>query len=62
MKNALDKTEEPSAELFEHYGDILFMLGEVDEAVEYWQKALDAGSESAELLQEKIKEKKYIEQ
>ena len=42
-------------------GDILFMLGEVDEAVTYWQKALEAGSESAELLQKKIKNKKYIE-
>ncbi len=61
MKNALDKSPEVSAELFEHYGDILYMLGEVDEAVEYWQKALDAGSESAELLKEKIKQKKYIE-
>ena len=61
MKNALDKSPEASAELFEHYGDILYMLGEVDEAVEYWQKALDAGSESAELLKEKIKQKKYIE-
>ena len=47
--------------LFVHYGDILFMLGEVDEAVTYWQKALEAGSESAELLQKKIKNKKYIE-
>ena len=42
LQNALDKTKEPSAELFEHYGDILFMLGEVDEAVTYWQKALEA--------------------
>ena len=38
LQNALDKTKEPSAELFEHYGDILFMLGEVDEAVTYWQR------------------------
>ena len=58
LQNALDKTKE---ELFEHCGDILFMLGEVDEAVTYWQKALEAGSESAELLQKKIKNKKYIE-
>lgn len=62
MKNAIDKSPEPSAELFEHYGDILYMLGEVDEAVEYWQKALDLGSESADVLKEKIKQKKYIEQ
>ena len=61
MKNAIDKSPEPSAELYEHYGDILAMLGELDEAVTYWQKALDLGSESADVLKEKIEQKKYIE-
>lgn len=28
-----------SAEVLEHYGDVLFMLGEINAAVEYWQKA-----------------------
>ncbi|MFZ5971066.1 MAG: tetratricopeptide repeat protein [Bacteroidota bacterium] len=32
-------TGETSATHFEHYGDILFKLGEVDEAVVQWQKA-----------------------
>jgi len=44
----------------EHYGDILFYLGNVDGAVDYWKKAQDAGGKSP-LLERKINEKKYIE-
>lgn len=39
--------------ILEHYGDVLFQLESKDEAVEYWQKALDQGSKS-KLLQKKI--------
>lgn len=60
LQNALDKTKEPSAELFEHYGDILFMLGEVDEAVTYWQRALEAGSDRPSCCKRKS-EQEYIE-
>ncbi|MCB9071880.1 MAG: hypothetical protein H6543_05540 [Prevotellaceae bacterium] len=45
--------------ILEHYGDILFALGEVDEAMRWWQKSLDAGNESA-ILKEKIAQKQYI--
>ncbi len=62
LKNALDKMEEPDAELYEHYGDVLMMLGEADEALEYWQKALEAGNDSPELLKKKIENKKYLEE
>ncbi len=62
LQNALDKTDNPGTEMYEHYGDILIMLGEEDEALLYWQKALDAGSEWPELLKKKIENKKYIEQ
>jgi tetratricopeptide (TPR) repeat protein len=36
----------PSATLYEHYGDILFQLGDTDEAVRQWQKSksLDSGN------------------
>lgn len=44
--------------LLEHYGDVLYMLGEVDKAVEYWTKAKD-GSES-KTLDKKIETKTYI--
>ena len=44
----------------EHAGDIYIMCNEADKAVEYWQKALEQGSESKELLEKKIKNQKYI--
>ena len=49
-----------SAVILEHAGDIYAVLGQTKEALDYWQRALKAGSESA-LLQKKIKLKKYIE-
>ena len=33
----------------EHYGDVLFQLGETDEAIEYWRKAQSKGSKSGDL-------------
>ena len=60
LQNALNKGGDKSADLLEHYGDVLFMLGEVDVALQYWEKAKDAGSES-EVLPRKIKDKKYYE-
>lgn len=52
--------EEPSATLLEHYGDILFMLGKKTEAVGYWKKAKERGSDS-ETLDRKIAEERYTE-
>lgn len=45
----------------EHCGDIYFMNGETDEAVKYWQKALELGNES-DVLKKKIKLKKYVQE
>lgn len=45
----------------EHCGDIYYMNGEPEQALEYWQKALDLGNES-ETLKKKIKLKKYVEE
>jgi tetratricopeptide (TPR) repeat protein len=44
----------------EHLGDILFYLGNTEDAVQNWKKAKEYGSKSA-LLDRKINEKKYIE-
>lgn len=44
--------------LLEHYGDILFKLGDVDTAVTKWQQALDAGGEK-KMLEEKIKSRSF---
>nr|WP_319998466.1 tetratricopeptide repeat protein [uncultured Draconibacterium sp.] len=61
MDSAMKNSEDESDTLLEHYGDILYKTGKVDEAVEYWKKAKASGSES-ETLDRKIVEKKYIEE
>ncbi len=50
-----------SAIHFEHYGDILFKLGDVDMAVEQWQKAKGLNPKS-ELIDKKIADRKLYEQ
>lgn len=64
IDSALSTDEEvdeadPSKELLEHAGDIYFMAGYPDEAVEFWQEAL-ALDEDNELLQRKVKNKTYF--
>jgi tetratricopeptide (TPR) repeat protein len=53
-----DKTN--SAVKSEHYGDIMFYLGNTDAAVENWKKAKANGDQSP-VLDRKINERKYIE-
>ena len=48
-----------SAELLHHAGDIYFMNGLPDEAVEFWIKALELEPEN-ELLQRKVKHKTFF--
>ena len=50
---------EKSGGIVEHGGDIYYMIGDTDKAVELWQKAREMGIQS-EVLERKIKEKKYI--
>lgn len=60
---AIEKAREAddlSAELFSHYGDILFKAGEVDEAVSNWEQALELEPDN-ELLKRKVKERTYFE-
>ncbi len=59
IDKALEFSEEPSAELLQHAGDICFMIGEPDKALEYWQDALSLDP-SDELLQRKVKFKTYF--
>lgn len=56
---SIDKTN--SAELVDHYGDILFKAGEKEKAVEQWKKAKELGKKDP-VLDRKIAEEKYIEQ
>jgi tetratricopeptide (TPR) repeat protein len=60
MEKALSHDKENSAVKYEHYGDILFNLGNTDEAVQNWKKAKGYGEQSP-VLERKINEKKYIQ-
>ena len=61
IENAVKYTEdEPSAEVLEHYGDVLYKTGDKEEAVEQWKKAKEIGGDS-KVLRKKIRSKKYVE-
>jgi tetratricopeptide (TPR) repeat protein len=47
---------------FEHYGDILFKLGRIDDAVKYWTSARDSPGSKSDLLNKKITDRRYYEQ
>jgi hypothetical protein len=46
--------------MFEHYGDIMFKIGETKIALDYWEKAKDL-EDTSEFLTLKIKNKTYYE-
>jgi tetratricopeptide (TPR) repeat protein len=46
--------------LVEHYGDILYKLGEKEKAIENWKKAQLLG-DGSDVLGQKIKESRFIE-
>jgi len=61
IEKALENDKTNSPELVDHYGDILYMTGEKEKAVEQWIKAKELGKES-ETLDRKIEEKTYFEE
>lgn len=60
IKSAMNNADSPSADIIEHYGDILFMTGDREGAVTQWEKALELNP-SNELLQRKVQDKTYYE-
>lgn len=56
---ANDTTGEPSADVYEHAGDIYSMNNNMEKALELWKKALENGGGS-KILTRKIKHRKYI--
>jgi len=61
IEQAISKDRTGSAELLDHYGDILYMTGDKDKALEQWKKAKEAGKES-KTLDKKIEEGTYYEE
>ena len=54
---------DPDAVIVEHYGDILFKLGDVNGALEQWKRSYSMEREGAdkEKLKQKIEKKQYVE-
>lgn len=55
MGQAISNVGEDNDVLYDHYADILFANGDKEEALEYWQKAIDAGGDEA-VLREKMEQ------
>jgi tetratricopeptide (TPR) repeat protein len=63
-RKAIEKainTGQANATHFEHYGDILYKLGDVDDAVKQWEKARGMLGSGSELLNKKISNRKIYE-
>jgi tetratricopeptide (TPR) repeat protein len=60
MEKAIAHDKDHSAVQAEHYGDIMYYLGDTNAAVANWQKAKEYGG-SSPVLERKINERKYIE-
>lgn len=54
-----NQDEDMSEEIYEHYGDILFMLGKPAEALTYWKKALELAPDK-DILQRKVKNETFF--
>jgi tetratricopeptide (TPR) repeat protein len=65
IESALSKNKDISGEIIEHYGDILFMTGNADKAIEEWGKALElreTNENNTQTLKKKIIDKAYYEE
>ena len=60
IENAIARDRTGSAELVDHYGDILYLSGEKEKAVEQWEKARALGKKTT-TIEKKIAEKTYFE-
>lgn len=60
IEKSLQHDKGDSAVKTEHYGDILFLLGDTNAALQNWAKAKTQGAKSP-VLDRKINEKKYIQ-
>jgi tetratricopeptide (TPR) repeat protein len=61
IEKAVNSDDDLSGTIIEHYGDILFKLGDVDSAVKQWQKAKGM-DETSELIDKKIADRKLYEE
>ncbi|WP_101690220.1 tetratricopeptide repeat protein [Dysgonomonas massiliensis] len=72
VKYSEESGEKVSSEVYEHYGDVLYLTDEKEEALKYWKKAkersveeeaeTEPGIRKSSTLDRKIETKTYIEQ
>ena len=60
IEKALNNGGRNNGTLLEHYGDILFQLGDKENALKYWEQAQTAGGAS-NLIGKKITDKNIYE-
>lgn len=60
IEKAMQNGAENNPVILEHYGDILYKLGDTTKAIEFWEKAKTKG-DGSEFLDKKIKDKKLYE-
>ena len=61
MEKVFKYDKNPQGLNYEHYGDILYKLGDTKNAVKNWKKAKKAGGELSEFIDQKIKDEKLYE-
>ncbi|MDZ7776279.1 MAG: CDC27 family protein [Bacteroidales bacterium] len=59
IEKSIKNSDEPSGTVLEHMGDVLFELGEKEQALQYWKRAKEAG-DTSEDIDKKIEQKKRI--
>ncbi len=60
QEKAMKAGGDKSGTIIEHYGDILFQLGNKEDALKYWKQAKDLGTDSPS-IDKKISGGKYVE-
>ncbi len=60
LEKAMQSGGDKNGTILEHYGDVLFKLGDIDKALNFWNQAKSTGDHS-ELIDKKITDKKLYE-
>jgi len=59
LEKALSHGGDKDGTILEHYGDVLYKLGNTEKALEYWKKAKEKGGASQD-IDKKIADKRLV--
>ena len=60
IKKSLENGGDKNSEVLEHYGDVLYKQGDIEEALKYWERALAIDKNNVK-LKNKIENKTYTD-